>query len=100
MALKSSGTLRDENYIKETVDYLKRNMAKGYSLDSLKWALINQGKSRVLIEKSVEIVREEMKKEQEIKSLQSKQVQPQIVEMIREEEQQPRKKGFFSRIFG
>ena len=41
-------------------DYIKNNLSKGYTLESLKWALINQGYSRSLITKAIEIVNKEM----------------------------------------
>ena len=101
---RPSRSLRDEDYIKETVDYLRRNMEKGYSLEELKWALINQGKSRVLVEKSVETIQKEQAQQNEIKAMQSKPVQQQIVQVLDEkdvqEQEHQRKKGFFLRIFG
>lgn len=98
-------SVRDEDYIKEAVEYLKRNVAKGYSLEALKWALINQGKSRVLVEKAVEAVKKELQEQEEIKALQSKPVQAEVVKIIKAEEQtqeteQPKKKNFLARIFG
>ena len=44
-------------------DYIMRNLRKGYTSDSLKWALINQGYSRSIIEKSLEETQKEMAKE-------------------------------------
>jgi len=38
------------DYKRKIVDYFKRNLAKGYTVDSLKWALIDQGYSRAIIE--------------------------------------------------
>ena len=35
-----------ENSRKKIADYLRRNLSKGYTLESLKWALIGQGYSR------------------------------------------------------
>ena len=39
-----------ENSRQKLIDYLQRNMKKGYSVESLKWALIEQGYSRSIIE--------------------------------------------------
>lgn len=32
------------------IEYIKKNLKKGYTEESLKWALINQGYSRILVE--------------------------------------------------
>jgi len=42
-----------ENYIKNLVEYLKKNLKKGYTFDALKTALINQGYSKVAIEEAI-----------------------------------------------
>lgn len=42
------------------VDYVRKNLAKGYSMESLKWALIKQGNSRLEIEKAIKKVEEEL----------------------------------------
>jgi len=45
--------MRESGRIKNLVDYLKKNLAKGYSFESLKWALINQGYSKAIIERAI-----------------------------------------------
>ncbi len=45
-----------ESYKGKIIDYLKKNLKKGYTLNSLKLALINQGYSRVAIERAIEQV--------------------------------------------
>ena len=47
----------------QLVEYFKKNLKKGYTTDSLKWALINQGYSRVIVEEALEIAQKEMAKE-------------------------------------
>lgn len=42
-----------KNYLDELVDYIKKNIKKGYTKDSLKWALIEQGNSRMEVEKAL-----------------------------------------------
>jgi uncharacterized protein Smg (DUF494 family) len=46
--------------IDEITDYIKKNLRKGYTKESLKWALINQGYSRMEIERSIKRVDEEL----------------------------------------
>ncbi|MBL7059005.1 hypothetical protein ISS08_00965 [Candidatus Pacearchaeota archaeon] len=38
---------------KNLVDYFKKNISKGYTADSLKWALIDQGYSRTSVESAI-----------------------------------------------
>jgi len=35
-------------------DYIKKNLKKGYTVESLRWALINQGYSRVAVEDAIQ----------------------------------------------
>ena len=49
-----------KDYKKLLVDYFKKNLTKGYTIDSLKWALINQGYSRVAIESAIHQVNKEL----------------------------------------
>ena len=39
--------------IDELSNYVKKNIKKGYTKDSLRWALINQGYSRIEVEKAI-----------------------------------------------
>jgi len=48
------------NYRKKLVDYFKKNLAKGYTVDSLKWALINQGYSRTIVEQAIKQTHKEL----------------------------------------
>ena len=41
-------------------NYLKKNLKKGYTIESLKWALIKQGYSRTAIEKAIEQIHKEL----------------------------------------
>ena len=42
------------------VDYIRKNLKKGYTLESLKWALVRQGYSRSAIDLAAQKVQEEM----------------------------------------
>jgi hypothetical protein len=44
----------------ELADYFKSNLKKGYTKESLKWALVNQGYSRMEIEKAIKKAELEM----------------------------------------
>jgi Holliday junction resolvasome RuvABC DNA-binding subunit len=44
---------KKRNLSDELTNYLKANLKKGYTLESLRWALVNQGYSRREVEKAV-----------------------------------------------
>lgn len=48
--------IREIDTIKSLIDYIQRNLKKGYKLDQLRWALINQGHSRTEIERAMKYV--------------------------------------------
>jgi len=43
---------KEKGLIDELTDYIKKNLKKGYTQDSLKWALISQGYSKMEIERA------------------------------------------------
>ena len=90
--------MRDENYKKRLLEYFKKNLAKGYSADTLKWALIKQGNSR----SAVEIAADEAKRDLDAEA--AKVAEPKVeylhVEDIKQLEQEQPKKSFWKRLFG
>jgi len=46
--------------VDELVEYIKKNLKKGYTRESMKWALINQGYSKMEVEKALEKAQREM----------------------------------------
>lgn len=84
-------------YKDRIISYFKKNLKKGYSLDTLKWALIRQGYSRVIVENAMEDVAQELAKEAPI--LEEK---PVILHHIIDENDNPIvvKKSWWKRIFG
>ncbi len=89
---------KDETYITGTVNYIKKNLQKGYDKDSLKWALINQGNSRIEVDKAFAQAEKEMARDSSIEAqrLASMSPPPRIEPIM---DDKPRK-GFFSRLFG
>jgi len=55
--------MREAEYKKRVVDYLKKNMRKGYSQESLKWALVKQGYSRTIVDSAIREAGKEFSKE-------------------------------------
>jgi len=49
-------------YMQQLVNYIKKNIQKGYTLDSLKIALQEQGYSKYSINRAAEIVNKELSK--------------------------------------
>jgi SOS response regulatory protein OraA/RecX len=90
---------KDETYLSDKINYIKRNLQKGYNKDSLKWALVNQGNSRAEVEKAFQQAEREMANESAMaaRRLQSMQPAPKIEPIMPDVE---KKKGFFSRLFG
>ncbi|MEK6793034.1 MAG: hypothetical protein AABX96_00250 [Nanoarchaeota archaeon] len=90
---------KDETYISSTVNYIKKNMQKGYNKDSLKWALINQGNSRIEVDKAFTQAEKEMAREYSTESQRlASMTPPARIETIMPDVE--KKKGFFSRFFG
>jgi len=54
--------MREQERIRKIVDYIKRNLVKGYTMESLKWALINQGYSRVIVSRAIDEANKELAK--------------------------------------
>jgi len=86
-----------ENYKRQIIDYFKKNLAKGYTSETLKWALINQGYSRVVVETAIEQANKELAEKAPV--LKEK---PVIKYEIVDEYDNPIeiKKSWWKRIFG
>jgi hypothetical protein len=53
---------KEGDYVGELSEYIKKNLKKGYTKDSLKWALVNQGHSKMEVEKALKRVDLELAK--------------------------------------
>ncbi len=86
-----------ESYKKNLVDYFVKNLKKGYTEESLKWALIRQGYSRVAVDSAREQAHKEMAKKAPV--LKEK---PKITYTILDENDKPIviKKPWWKKIFG
>ena len=85
---------KKENYVGELVEYIKKNLQKGYTKESLKWALIQQGYSKLEVEKAMIAVDRDLAQHAPI--LESKPVIKYEVEPVAE----PEKKSFWKKLFG
>ena len=81
-------------YKRKIIDYFKRNAKKGYPVQTLKFALINQGYLRPMVEEAMEQAMKEMAKEAPV--LKEK---PQIEhEVVVEEPVVEKKKSWLAKI--
>ena len=55
--------MKEAEYKRKIIDYLKKNMKKGYTQESLKWALVKQGYSRTLVDLAIKEANKEFSKE-------------------------------------
>jgi uncharacterized protein Smg (DUF494 family) len=86
---------RKESYVRQLAEYLKKNLKKGYTKESLKWALVNQGHSKMEVEKALKVVDELLAEEAPV--LETK---PVIKYEIVESEAEEAGKPFWKRILG
>ena len=84
--------------------YIKKNLKKGYTLDSLRFSLINQGYSKISIENAIEIANKEIA--EEIPPLKEKpEITYKVIADTHEDLEHVKvslesKKSFFKRLFG
>lgn len=89
--------MRESEQKKKLIEYIQRNLKKGYTLEALKWALINQGYSKVLVDKAIDDTHQELAKKAPI--LKEK---PKIHYSIIDENDKPIfiKKSCWKKLFG
>lgn len=87
------------DYVGELSDYIKKNLQKGYNQESLKWALVNQGHSKLEVEKAMKKVNDEITSQRSI--LEKMKEQEQDVQPIQEPTTDvvPEKQSFWKRLF-
>ena len=85
----------------QLVDYVKKNLAKGYTLDALRYSLVKQGYSRTSVDKSIELANREMAASAP-KMVEKPVVKYQVIddnEMAAKVAAQDAKPGFWKRFF-
>ncbi len=89
--------IKKGDYVGELSGYVKKNLKKGYTKESLRWALVNQGHSKLEVDKAVKRAEDEFAKEAPI--LKTK---PEITYDVVEPEGAiaEEKKSFWKRMFG
>lgn len=86
-----------QNPHNELLNYFKKNLSKGYTLESLKIALVKQGYSSVSINRALKEINKELAKKAPVFK-----EKPKIKYELIDENDNPvkMKKSFFKRIFG
>jgi hypothetical protein len=86
---------KKEKFIDDVIEYIEKNLKKGYTKESLKWALVNQGYSRYEVEKAIQQV--DISLANKAPLLDTK---PVIKYELVEPKIEPEKKSIWKRIFG
>jgi hypothetical protein len=89
----------DNPYKQKLIDYLKKNLRKGYPVDTLRIALINQGYMRTTIDESLKEAINELAKEAPVMK-EKPQIEREVIEEVSEEVPVVEKKSFWKKIFG
>jgi hypothetical protein len=58
--------MREAEYKRRVIEYLKKNMEKGYTSESLRWALVKQGYSRTMVDSAIKEADREFSKEKSV----------------------------------
>lgn len=88
---------REQDSVSKIVEYLEKNLKKGYKIEELKWALVTQKHSKIEIDKALAIINArtaKAKKDEEDK------LHAMSTASVIEEEVPVHKPGFFKRILG
>ena len=85
--------MKKKPYMDDLVDYIKINLKRGYTKESLKWALVSQGHSKMEVEKALKLVDSKLAEEAPIMP-----TKPEIkYEVVPPVEEKP---SFWKRLFG
>lgn len=84
------------------VNYVKKNISKGYKPESLRWALVSQGYSRIIIDDAFKQATKELDEEdKKIKLAQQERDKPKIEYQAYDENDHPLfpKKAWWKKLF-
>lgn len=91
------------NQNQQLADYIKKNMTKGYTADSLKFSLMTQGYSRTSVEKAIELANKQLA-ESAPKMVEKPTVKYEVIDSdemaAKVAAQDNAGKGFWRRLFG
>ncbi len=84
---------QSKDYVQQLADYILKNLKKGYTLDALRFSLIEQGYSRISVEKAIEIVNQRL-----AKTAPKMKEKPQITYKVSPEPEEFIKKSFWKKV--
>ncbi|MFH0831545.1 MAG: hypothetical protein V1886_01620 [archaeon] len=86
---------RKEDQTQNLADYVKKNLGKsrGYTIESLKWALVNQGYTRTAVDKAIELANKQI-------AASLPKFQPAREKQIEIVEEPAEKPGFWKKLLG
>ncbi len=89
---------KPENHITQLAEYVLKNLKKGYTIDSLRFSLINQGYSKISVDNAIENANKRL-----AETAPEMKEKPQITYKIIDEHNKPisisKKKSWWKRIF-
>lgn len=90
---------KPQNYINQLAKYILKNLKKGYTLDSLRFSLINQGYSKISVDNAIEVANKKLAETAPVMK-----EKPQISYKVVDDKEVPvkveKKKGWFRGVFG
>jgi len=87
---------KPEDYIQQLAEYIKKNLVKGYTLDALRFSLIEQGYLRISVDKAIEFANRQLAEKAPVMKEKPKityKIIPEIEESVKT------KKSFWKRVF-
>jgi argonaute-like protein implicated in RNA metabolism and viral defense len=93
ISLPSKKMIKGKPLMEELTFYLKKNLKKGYTRESLRWALVNQGYSKIEVDNALKKVDKDLADQAPI--LKTK---PEIEHKIIPIEEPTKKKSFWERL--
>jgi phage tail protein X len=89
---------RPKDHVHQLADYIKKNLKKGYTLDALRFSLMNQGYTRISVDNAIDLANKQLAEEAPIMK-----ERPQITYRIIEEDKTKDvsvKRSFIKRVLG
>ena len=90
--------MSEESYIQQLASYIKKNLTKGYTLESLKTALEQQDYSRTSIDRAIKLVNQQLAASAP-QMAEKPVIRYQAVPVSEIVEERPKKKSFFKKLF-
>tara|TARA_Y100000310_G_scaffold279728_1_gene299033 strand:+ start:52 stop:312 length:261 start_codon:yes stop_codon:yes gene_type:complete len=83
----------EDSYIQQLAGYIRRNLTKGYTIDSLRYALESQDYSRISVDRAIKLANEQLAKTAPVMK-EKPRIKYNVVDKL------PEKKSFFKKLFG